>query len=96
MSIYWVNYGTLTEKGGVLDIFYVQNLLKKDFFSKTWHSGPSLSRSRIVRLCVCVSVHFLSVPFKHLFAPTSQSSMPKLFGDSESLGENNGKKWSQI
>ena len=96
LSIYWVNYGNLSEKGGVLDLFYVQNLLKKDLFSKTWPSGPSLSISQIVRLCVCVSVNFLSVQFKHLFAPTSQSPMPKLFWDSESLGENNGKKWSQI
>ena len=36
------------------------------------------------------------VPFKRLFAPTTQTRMSKIFGDSESLGKNIGKKWSQI
>ena len=34
--------------------------------------------------------------FKRLFAPTSLSPMSKLFRFLESLGESNGKKWSQI
>ena len=38
----------------------------------------------------------LFIPFKHLFAPTSQSPMSKLCGFSESLGKSIGKKWSQI
>ena len=96
LSIYWVNYGTLSEKGGVVDLFYVQNLLKKDLFSKTWPSWPSLFRSRIVRLCVCVSVHFLSVPFKRPFAPTFQNPMSKMFRDLESLGKSNTKIGFQI
>ena len=33
---------------------------------------------------------------KHLFAPTSQSRMSRIFRDSESLGKSNGKKLSQI
>ena len=46
---------------------------------------------------VCVSVcSVFEVPFKHLFAPTSQSRMSKNFRDSESLGKSNGKKWSQM
>ena len=36
------------------------------------------------------------VPFNGLFAPTSRSRMSNMFRDSESLGNNNGKKWSQI
>ena len=36
------------------------------------------------------------VPFKCLFAPTSQSWMSKTFKDSKSLGKSIGKKWSQI
>ena len=46
--------------------------------------------------CVCVCVHFLFTPFKHLFAPTSWSPMSKLFRYSESLGKSNGKMWCQI
>ena len=64
-------------------------------FLKTHPSGPSLSISRFVRLCVCVSVcvsiHFLSVPFKRPFAPPFQNPMSKMFRDSESLGKSNGK-----
>ena len=36
------------------------------------------------------------VPFNGLFAPTSQSRMSNIFIDLEFLGENNGKKWSNI
>ena len=36
------------------------------------------------------------VPFKRLFAPTSQSWMSNIFRESESLGKSSGKKWSQI
>ena len=61
-----------------------------------------LSISRFVHICVCVcaclSVCLLpfEVPFKRLFAPTSQSRMSKIFRDLESLGKSNGKKWSHI
>ena len=79
-------------------------------FSKHLPSGPMLSISRNVRLCVrvfvCVSVWMsvclfvcvftFEVPLKRLFAPTSQSRMSNIFGDSESLGKSNGKKWPQI
>ena len=37
-----------------------------------------------------------SVFFNGLFDPTSQSLMSNIFRDSESLGESNGKKWSNI
>ena len=49
-----------------------------------------------VCVCVCVCVFTCEVPFKRLFAPTSQSWMSKKFRDSESLGKSNVKKWSQI
>ena len=53
-----------------------------------------------VSVCPCVRpsvrVFTFEVPFKRLFAPTSQSRMSNIFGDSESLGKSNGKKWSQI
>ena len=57
-----------------------------------------LSISRFVRrsVCTCVRVFTFEVPFNGLFAPTSQSRMSNIFRDSESLGKNNGKKWSQI
>ena len=49
-------------------------------------------------MSVCLSVRLFTfeVPFKRLFAPTSQSRMSNIFRDSESLGKSNGKKWSQI
>ena len=40
-------------------------------------------------------LYFLT-PFNGLFAPTSQTTMSKLFRFSELLGKINGKKWSQI
>ena len=66
-------------------------------FSKHRPSGPMLSISRNVRLCVCpsVCVFTFEVPFKHLFAPTS-FGCPIFFRASESLGKSNGKKWSKI
>ena len=67
-------------------------------FSKHRPSGPMLSISRFVRLCVCLSVCLFTfeVPFKRLFAPTSRSRTSNIFRDSESLGKSNGKKWSQM
>ena len=47
-----------------------------------------------VRLSVCVFT--FEVPFKRLFAPTSQSRMSNIFRDSESLGKSNWKNWSHI
>ena len=49
-----------------------------------------------VRVSVCLSVFTFEVPFKRLFAPTSQSRMSNIFRESESFGKRNGKKWSQI
>ena len=67
-------------------------------FSKHRPSGPMLSISRNVRLCVCLSVCLFTfeVPFNILFTPTSRSRMSNIFRDSESLGKSNEKKWSQI
>ena len=45
---------------------------------------------------IFVCLFTFEVPFKHIFAPASQSRMSKINGDSESLGKSNGKKWSQI
>ena len=47
-------------------------------------------------VCLSVCVFTFEVPFKRLFAPTSQSRMSNIFRDSESLGKSNEKKWSQI
>ena len=57
-----------------------------------------LSIGQFVRLSVRVFVCVLTfeVPFKRLFAPTSQSQMSNIFRGLESLGKSNGKKWSQI
>ena len=63
-------------------------------FLKHWPSGPMLSISRNIRLCVCVFT--FEVPFNGLFAPTSRNRMSNIFRDSESLGKSNGKKWSNI
>ena len=63
-------------------------------FSKHWPSGPMLSISWNVRSCVCLFT--FEVRFKFLFAPNSQSQMSKVIKDSESLGQSNEKKWSQI
>ena len=73
-------------------------MLLQDQFSKHRPSGPMLSISQNVRLCVrvFVCVFTFEVPFIRLFSPTSRSSMSDIFGDSESLGTSNGKKWSQI
>ena len=61
-------------------------------------SGSMLSISQNVGPCVRVSVYLFTfkVPFKCLFAPTTQSWMSNIFRHSESLGTSNGKKWSQI
>ena len=57
-------------------------------------------KSKCPSVCPCVHVFVcvftFEVPFKSLFAPTSQCQMSKFFRDLESLGENNGKKWSRI
>ena len=76
----------------------MQTIIAPTFFLKHRPSGPMLSISRNVHLSVCVSVRLFTfeVPFKRLFAPTSQSRVSKIFRDSESLGKQNGKKWSQI
>ena len=47
-------------------------------------------------MCLFACVFTFEVPFKRLFAPTSQSQMSDIFRDSESLGKSNGKKWSQM
>ena len=67
-------------------------------FLKHRPSGPMLSISRNVRLCVCpcVCLFTFEVPFNGLFAPPSQSRMSNIFRDLESMGKSNGKKWSKI
>ena len=70
-------------------------------FSKHRPSGPMLSISRNVRLCVrlsvCLSVRSLLRYCLTVFLPP----LPKVgcqicFRDSESMGKSNGKKWSNI
>ena len=81
---------------------YGLETMKNKYFLKHWPSGPMLSISQNVRLSVCLCVRVsvclftFDVPFKRLFAPTSRSRMSNIFRDSESLGKNNGKNWSQI
>ena len=71
---------------------------KHPTLSKHRPSGPMLSLSQNVRLCVRLSVcpFTFGVPFNGLFAPTSRSQMSNIFRDSESFGKRNGKKWSNI
>ena len=66
--------------------------------SALWADAFYKSICPSVRLSVCpsVCVFTFEVPFNGLFAPTSRSRMSNIFGDSESLGKSNGKKWSQI
>ena len=73
-------------------------ILWTELFSTHRPSGPMLSISQNVHICVCLSVCLFTfeVPFNGLFAPTSQSRMSNIFRDSESLGKSYGKKWSHI
>ena len=66
--------------------------------SALWADAFYKSKCPSVCLSVCLSVCVFTfeVPFKRLFAPTSQSRMSNIFRDSESLEKSNGKKWSQI
>ena len=71
--------------------------LLKYVFSKHRPSGPMLSISQFVHMCVCLSVcSLLRYRLNVFLPPTSQSRMSKYFRDSESLGKSNGTKWSQI
>ena len=45
-------------------------------------------------MCLCVRLFTFEVLFKHLFAPTSQSRMAKIFRDSEYLGK--WKEWKEV
>ena len=53
---------------------------------------PSLCPS----VCPSVPLFTFEVPFNGLFAPTSRSRMSNIFRDSEPLGKNNVKKWSNL
>ena len=82
-------------------ILFKASALWADAFYKS--KCPSVYVSVRVSVCVSVRLFTFEVPFKRLFAPTSQSRMSKLFRDSESLGKSNGNKlnifvwkWSKI
>ena len=81
-------YDWETRKCSVMLFFVHSNI-----FSKHRPSGPILSISQNVLMCVCTS-HFLTL-FNGPFAPTSRSQMSKLLEFSESWGKNNEKKWCQ-
>ena len=90
-------WGGLT---ALLNLFGPCPYLWDCWFSSNRPTGPIRSSSCDVRMCVCVSVICVSVPFRVVyfeahFAPTSRSRMTKIFRDSESLGKSAGKKWSQ-
>ena len=76
-------FSAATEGGGL--IFKALALWADDFY-----------KSKCLSVCLSVFVFTFKVPFKRLFAPTSQNRMSNIFRDSESLGKSNGKKWSQI
>ena len=82
-------YDWETRNCSVMLLFVHSNI-----FSKHRPSGPILSISRNVLMCVCKS-HFLTL-FNGPFAPTSRSPMSKLLEFSESWGKNNWKKWCKI
>ena len=65
--------------------------------SDLWADAVYKSKCSSVCLSVCPSVCVFNfeVPFKRLFAPSSQSRMSNTFRDSEFLGKSNEKKWSQ-
>ena len=67
-------------------------------WADAFYKSKCLSACPCVHVSVRLSVHVFTfeVPFKHLFAPTSQSRMSNIFSDSESLRKSNGKNWSQI
>ena len=66
--------------------------------SALWTDAFYKSKCPSACLCVRLSVRLFifEVLFKRLFAPTLRSQMSNIFRDSESLGESNGEKWSQI
>ena len=61
-------------------------------------SKMGLNRHCKKKFFLRIFFHLLTfeVPFKRLFAPTSQSWMSKFIRDSESLEKSIGKKWSHI
>ena len=63
-------------------------------FPKHQPSGPMLSISWFVHLCV--RVFTFEVPFERFFAPTSWSWISNIFRDLKSFGKSSKKKWSQI
>ena len=57
---------------------------------------PYVCLSVCLSVCLCVCAFTFELPFKRLFAPTSQSRMSNIFRDFESLGKSNGKKYSEL
>ena len=69
-------------------------------FSKHWPSGPMLSISWVVHMCVCMcfclSVHFWGT-FLRSFCPNfPKSDVIFFFIDLKSFGKSNGNKWFRI
>ena len=77
----------------ILPIFKASALWADAFYKS---KCPSVCLCVRLSVCPSVCVFTFEVPFKRFFVPTSQSRMPNIFRDSESLGESNGKKRSQI
>ena len=73
----------------------LQYIMFFDVFKESALWANAFYKSKCPCVSPCVRLFTFEVPFKRLFAPTSQSRMSKI-SDSESLGKNNGKKWSQI
>ena len=72
-------------------IIFKASALWADAFYKSKYLSVCLSS-----VCLSVCVFTFEVPFKRLFAPTSQSRMSNIFRDSESLRKSSEKKWSHI
>ena len=79
--------------GCILNVFK-ESALWADAFYKSKY--PSVCGFVRVFVWVFVCLFTFEVPFKRLFAPTSQSCMSNILRGSESLGKSNGKKWSHI
>ena len=90
MDFLMVLFGLFGSLGFSLDfLIFKASALWADAFYKSKCPPVRLS----VCLCVCSLLRYRLTVF---LPPTSRSRMSYIFKDSESLGKNNGKKWSQI
>ena len=87
----WDDCRTAPATLGLLTFMFFNYVFKA---SALW--DDAFYKSIYSSVCPSVCVFTVEVPFKRLFAPTSQCLISNIFRDSESLGKSNGKKCSQI